>query len=79
MAYECYYGWFSTKSDVWAFGCTMWEVFDLAKNEPYFEMADQQVVEDALLGTLSKLPLRSESCSLLNELRLISCNLNLCI
>ena len=62
MAYECYYGRFSAKSDVWAFGCTMWEVFDLAKNEPYFEMADQQVVEDALLGPERKLPPRSEGC-----------------
>ena len=62
MAFECYYGRFSAKSDVWAFGCTMWEVFDLAKNEPYFEMADQQVVEDALLGPERKLPSHSEGC-----------------
>ena len=47
MASECFYGQFSAKTDVWAFGATMWEVFELAKHEPYYEMLDREVVMDA--------------------------------
>ena len=50
MSYECFYGTFSEKSDVWAFGVTMWEIFTLAKEQPYSDMSDKQVVEDALRG-----------------------------
>ena len=50
MAYECFYGKFSQKSDVWAFGVTMWEIFTLAKEQPYNDMSHEQVVEDALKG-----------------------------
>ena len=50
MAYECFYGKFSQKSDVWAFGVTMWEIFTLAKEQPYNDMSDKQVVEDTLKG-----------------------------
>ena len=50
MSYECFYGKFSQKSDVWAFGVTMWEIFTLAKGQPYRDMSDKQVVEDALKG-----------------------------
>ena len=35
MATECFYGKFSAKTDVWAFGVTMWEIFILAKERPY--------------------------------------------
>ena len=50
MSFECFYGKFSQKSDVWAFGVTMWEIFTLAKEQPYSDMSDKQVVEDALEG-----------------------------
>ena len=50
MASECFYGKFSQKSDVWAFGVTMWEIFTLAKEQPYSDMSDKQVIEDALRG-----------------------------
>ncbi len=62
MASESFYGKFSAKTDVWAFGCTMWEVFNLSKHEPYFEMADQQLVENAILGAGRTLLLCPKHC-----------------
>ena len=35
---------------MWAFDVTMWEIFTLAKEQPYNDMSDKQVVEDALKG-----------------------------
>ena len=50
MSVECFYGKFSQKSDVWAFGVTTWEIFTLAKEQPYNDMSDKQVIENALKG-----------------------------
>ena len=50
MATECFYGRFSAKTDVWAFGVTMWEIFMLVKEQPYGPLSDQEVVEDAIKG-----------------------------
>ena len=47
MAKECFYGKFSAKTDVWAFGVTMWEMFTLGKEIPYEDMDDSEVVADA--------------------------------
>ena len=64
MAYECFYGKFSQKSDVWAFGITMWEIFTLAKEQPYNDMSDKQVVENALKGKNRKTLARPDMCPL---------------
>ena len=47
MAKECFHGKFSAKTDVWAFGVTMWEIFTLAKDIPYEDMDDSEVAADA--------------------------------
>ena len=64
MAYECFYGKFSQKSDVWAFGVTMWEIFTLAKEQPYNYMSDKEVVENALKGKNRKTLARPDMCPL---------------
>ena len=62
MATECYYGKFSQKSDVWAFGITMWEIFILAKEQPYSSMKDQELINDALKGRSRTLLKKPEAC-----------------
>ena len=62
MAFECFYGKFSQKSDVWGFGVTMWEIFTLAKEQPYNDMSDKQVVEDALKGKNRKILAKPDVC-----------------
>ena len=64
MAFECFYGKFSQKSDVWAFGITMWEIFNLAKEQPYSDMSDKQVVQDALKGKNRTLLAKPNLCPL---------------
>ena len=64
MSVECFYGKFSQKSDVWAFGVTMWEIFTLAKEQPYNDMSEKQVVEDALKGKNRKILARPYMCPL---------------
>ena len=64
MAFECFYGKFSPKSDVWAFGVTMWEIFTLAKEKPYNDMSDKQVVEDSLRGKNRKILAKPNMCLL---------------
>ena len=64
MANECFYGKFSEKTDVWAFGVTMWEIFTFAKNYPYQDMSDQEVIDDAIKGPDRMLLGRPDSCPL---------------
>ncbi|XP_065917873.1 class II receptor tyrosine kinase-like [Dysidea avara] len=62
MAYECFFGKFSVKTDVWAFGITLWEIFTLAKQQPYYEMGDQQVIDSALKGEKRILMVKPDNC-----------------
>ena len=64
MAFECFYGKFSQKSDVWAFGVTLWEIFTLAKQQPYSDMSDKQVVENAIKGKNRKILSKPDMCPL---------------
>ena len=62
MATECFSGKFSEKSDVWAFGVTMWEMFTLAKQLPYGYLADEEVVGEVIQNSLGE-----QSCQLLSK------------
>ena len=40
-------GKFTTKSDVWSFAVTLWEVLTFAKDQPYDALTDEMVIENA--------------------------------
>ncbi|XP_052789202.1 discoidin domain-containing receptor 2-like isoform X2 [Mya arenaria] len=40
-------GKFTTKSDVWSLGVTLWEILTFARDQPYDTMSDEQVIENA--------------------------------
>lgn len=63
MACETFYGKFSLKSDAWAFGVTLWELFTLASCDPYEEMNDEEVIQDAIRGPNRRLLPKPDACS----------------
>ena len=62
MSNECFYGKFSEKTDVWAFGVSMWEIFTFAKKQPYEGMTDQKVIDDAVRDSERKILDRPDYC-----------------
>ena len=62
MATECFDGKFSEKSDIWAFGITLWELFTLSKDKPYPNLSDEEVIENALMKQDCQLPPRPTAC-----------------
>ena len=62
MPTESFYGQFSEKTDVWAYGVTMWEVFSLCKQQPYNKLNDQEVIHNAIKGTGRQMLPKPEGC-----------------
>ena len=62
MATECFYGKFTEKTDVWAFGVTMWELFTLAKEVPYPQLSDKEVIQNSLKREYRKFPPKPTGC-----------------
>ena len=62
MASECFNGKFSERSDVWAFGVTMWELFTLGKEAPYPHLSDEEVIHNALKQEYRQFPSKPAAC-----------------
>ena len=39
-------GKYTTKSDVWSYAVTLWEVLGMAREQPYEDLADLQVLQN---------------------------------
>ena len=63
MACETFYGKFSVKSDSWAFGVTLWELYTLGKTDPYDYMTDEEVIADAIRGPDRKVLDMPKACT----------------
>ena len=55
-------GKFAEKTDVWAFGVTIWELFTLAKEVPYPQLSDKEVIQNSLKRECRKFPPKPTEC-----------------
>ena len=62
MASETFFGRFSVKSDSWAYGVTVWEIFTLCRNVPYQDMTDQDIIGDAIRGASRRVLPKPDAC-----------------
>ncbi len=62
MAMESFFGRFSEKTDVWSFGITLWEIFTMGRFQPYEELDDQDIIQDAVRNKQRKLLPKPEAC-----------------
>ncbi len=62
MATESFYGVFSEKTDIWSFGITIWEIFTLGRCQPYKDLEDQQVIDEAVRNNRRTLLPKPKAC-----------------
>ena len=54
MPNESFYGKFTHKTDVWAFGVTLWEIFTKCEKKPYRALTDHELIQDVLANKLNR-------------------------